>query len=199
MSSHLGVPDGAEPATVQEPVSASPRVIGLDLSLTSTGLAFIRPAAPAGVQTLKSKGAKDATLAERALRLHNLARDIILAALTADVVVIEQPAYNQTGGSHHDRSGLWWLVADALSDEELRLVEVTPQAVKKYATGKGNASKDEVLAAVVRRYPDVEVGNNNEADALVLAAIGARLAGYPIEESMPLAHLDALSKVRWTA
>lgn len=199
MSSHLGVPDGAEPATVQEPASVSPRVVGLDLSLTATGLAFIRPDAPASVQTIKSTGAKDASLAQRAERLHGLARDILLASLYADVVVIEQPAYNQTGGSHHDRSGLWWLVADSLLPEVDRVVEVTPQAVKKYATGKGNASKDEVLAAVVRRYPDIDVANNNEADALVLAAIGSRLAGYPIEESLPAAHLDSLAKVRWAA
>lgn len=198
MHTHLGAPDGATSAIVQEPAPTTPRIVGLDLSLTATGLAFIRPDSAAGVQTLKSKGAKDASLAERALRIHNLARDIIIAACTADVVVIEQPAYNQTGGSHHDRSGLWWLVVDALADEELRIVEATPQAVKTYATGKGNASKDEVLAAVVRRYPDVEVANNNEADALVLAAIGARLAGHPIEE-LPQTHLRALEKVRWEA
>lgn len=178
---------------------AATRIVGLDLSLTATGVADITRGAPSTVRTIKSKGAKDATLGDRSVRLHNLAADILTASCIADVVVIEQPAYNQTGGSHHDRSGLWWLVVDGLAFEPLRMVEVTPQAVKKYATGKGNASKDEVLAAVVRRYPNVEVANNNEADALVLAAIGARLNGHPIEESLPKANLDALAKVRWDA
>ena len=190
--------DGATSAAVQEP-TAGVRVVGLDLSLTATGTALIRPGMTTAVQTLKSKGAKDATLSERADRLRKLAREILLPAATANVVVIEQPAYSQTGGSHHDRSGLWWLVVDALIFDDLRLVEVTPQAVKIYATGKGNASKDEVLAAVVRRYPDIEVRNNNEADALVLAAIGARLSGQPLEESLPQLHLRALDKIRWTA
>lgn len=190
--------DGATSAAVQEP-TAGVRVVGLDLSLTATGTALIRPGMTTAVQTLKSKGAKDATLGERADRLRKLAREILLPAATANVVVIEQPAYSQTGGSHHDRSGLWWLVVDALIFDDLRLVEVTPQAVKIYATGKGNASKDEVLAAVVRRYPNIEVRNNNEADALVLAAIGARLAGQPLEESLPQLHLRALDKIRWTA
>lgn len=186
-----------DPSTEQVQEAGGVRVVGLDLSLTATGLGTTRSGGPAGVQTIKSKGPKDATLEERRDRLHNLARDIQLAALAADVVVIEQPAYNQTGGSHHDRSGLWWLVVDWLVDEVPTVVEVAPQVVKKYATGKGNASKDEVLAAVVRRYADVDVANNNEADALVLAAIGARLAGHPIEASLPQTNLDALAKVRW--
>lgn len=79
------------------------------------------------------------------------------------------------------------------------IVIITPSQRAKYATGKGNASKDAVLLAVARRYPTVEVTDNNEADALVLAAMIARLAGRPIETSLPQTHLDALAKVRWDA
>lgn len=175
-----------------------PRIVGLDLSLTATGLGVIPSVGFPAVHTFVSKGKKDASLAQRAARLHTLASDILIASSNADVVVIEQPAYGQTMGSPHDRSGLWWLIVDVLSFEDLKLVEVTPQGVKMYATGKGNASKDEVMAAVVRRYPDVEITNNNEADSLVLAAIGARLAGRPLEESLPQTHLRALDKIRWT-
>lgn len=195
MSDYLDTSVGLMPITADAPTL--PRVVGLDLSLTGTGIASIGDTT--NVLTLKSKGSATATLDERSQRLHNLAQDIIIRAVFGDTVVIEQPAYGQTGGSHHDRSGLWWLVVDALMPEVDRLIEVTPQTVKKYATGKGNASKDEVLAAVVRRYPDVEVSNNNEADALVLAAIGARLSGRPIESELPLSHIDALEKVRWAA
>lgn len=172
-------------------------IVGIDLSLTGTGIATVGNSV--NVLTLKSKGNANATLDERALRLHNLTLDVVTRAVFGDTVVIEQPAYGQTGGSHHDRSGLWWLVVDALIPEVDRLIEVTPQTVKKYATGKGNASKDEVVIAVTRRYPHIPVANNNEADALVLAAIGARLSGNPIEESLPVANLDALEKVRWVA
>ncbi|QDZ15803.1 crossover junction endodeoxyribonuclease RuvC [Humibacter ginsenosidimutans] len=186
-----------DPTTETITVPTAVRVVGLDLSLTATGIATVGDTT--NVLTLKSKGNATATLDERALRLHNLTLDIITRAVFGDTVVIEQPAYGQTGGSHHDRSGLWWLVVDALIPEVDRLIEVTPQTVKKYATGKGNASKDEVLAAVVRRYPNVPVANNNEADALILAAIGARLSGTPIESGLPLTHIDALAKVRWVA
>ncbi|MCI2958205.1 hypothetical protein MN032_10900 [Agromyces atrinae] len=196
----MSIFDSAAPMSAHATLdpARTPFVVGLDLSLTATGYASIRPQAPTRVQTIKSKGAKDATLAQRAERLHALSAEILGSSLAADIVVIEQPAYNQTGGSHHDRSGLWWLVTDALVPIVERVIEVTPPTLKKYATGKGNASKDEVLAAVIRRYPDIEVTNNNEADALVLAAVGARLAGHPIEASLPAANLAALEKVRWS-
>ena len=35
----------------------------------------------------------------------------------------------------------------------------------------------------------------NQADAVALAAMGARLLGEPIEDALPKAHLDALAKL----
>ena len=67
------------------------------------------------------------------------------------------------------------------------VAEVAPALLKKYATGKGNAAKDEVLASVVRRYPQVDISGNDISDALVLAAMGARQLRTPIETSMPVA------------
>lgn len=176
------------------------RIVGLDLSLTATGVAMVHGESML-TRTIRSKGKADDGLLARSVRLHNLAEEVIGRACLGDIVIIEQPAYGQTGGSHHDRSGLWWMVMDALTVDMLdeRFAEVTPQGVKMYATGKGNASKSEVLAAVIKRYPAADVANDNEADALVLAAIGARLAGHPIEESLPAANLRAMDKVRWAA
>lgn len=198
MSDYLGTPDGAMPASAAHQTTL--RIVGLDLSLTATGVAMLAGERTI-TKTIRSKGKADDGLATRALRLHNLSLDILHIAATGDVVIIEQPAYGQTGGSHHDRSGLWWLVMDGLTvDAERELfAEVTPQGVKMYATGKGNASKSEVLAAVIKRYPQADVANDNEADALVLAAIGARLAGAPVEDSLPATHLRAMEKVRWAA
>lgn len=172
------------------------RYVGLDLSLTATGIAVIEEDGTYTTRVLPSKGTKGATLRDRGVRLHNLAADIVIAACTADIVCIEGPSYGQTTGSHHDRSGLWWLVVDALMGEDLDLIEITPAQVKKYATGKGNAGKDAVLASVIRRYDAAPVETNDEADAFVLAAIAARLDGHPIETSLPQTHLDALKAVK---
>lgn len=126
-------------------LASLPCIIGLDLSLTATGVANIRGNAMS-TRTIRSKGKADDGLLTRGNRLHKLADEVTAWASLGDVIIIEQPAYGQTGGSHHDRSGLWWLVMDALTDDILfeRFAEVTPQGVKMYATGKGNASKSEV-------------------------------------------------------
>jgi crossover junction endodeoxyribonuclease RuvC len=168
-------------------------VVGLDLSLTATGIAT-----PDGVCTRTSKGKAGASLADRRQRLLNLRLriDMVLSPYEPALVVVEGPAFGSRDGHAHDRSGLWWGVVDWLTYNKVPVAEVPPALVKKYATGKGNAGKDEVLAAVVRRYPDVEVTNNNEADALVLRAMGCDWLGEPLA-TVPQTHRAALDKVAW--
>lgn len=180
-------------------------IVGLDLSLTSTGIATINTeTGQRTVERVTSKGKKDASLTDRQGRLHNLRLAICLKAADADLVVIEGPSFGQARqGGQHDRAGLWWIIVDWLSQPEdadgwgKRIVEVSPASRAKYGTGKGNGAKDAVLAAVVRRYPEVEVSGNDEADALLLAAMGARHLGAPIEDSLPQTHLAAMDNVAW--
>jgi crossover junction endodeoxyribonuclease RuvC len=76
-------------------------------------------------------------------------------------------------------------------------VLIAPQTRAVYATGSGNAGKDEVLAAVVRRYDSAhvrpDIANNNEADALAMAChhYGAPLA------PVPASHARALKVPAW--
>ncbi len=179
------------------------RIVGIDPSLTATGIAIIDTRTTAvDVRTITSKGKAGATLKSRSTRLHNIVADLLINYMPAepvDLVVIEQPAFSRTTGHHHDRSGLWWLMVDALcywQQEPISITEVTPGSLKKYATGKGNAGKDEVLLAVARRYPDVPIKDNNQADSLVLAAMGARHLGHPIDD-LPKLNLSAMDAVKW--
>lgn len=183
------------------------RIVGLDLSLSSTGVAHVQRydggayAAFTRHLTVKARhvprGGEPHTLAERSVRLRRLAGMIVNECIDADLVVVEGPSYASDTGKAHDRAGLWWLVVGRLTGGGLNVVEVPPSTVKTYATGKGNASKDAVLAAVIRRYPAVEVSDNNEADALALAAMGARFTGHPLEHELPKTHLRAMNGVRW--
>lgn len=181
-------------------------VVGIDLSLTSTGIAEIRWGdldAPddttVATRRIQSAGRAGASLADRQARLHRLAGQVVEWAAYADLTVIEGPSLGQARqGGQHDRSGLWWLVIDLLTDAyDSVAVEVPPACRSKYACGKGNAPKDAVLAAVIRRYPDIDVTGNDVADALTLAAMGARHLGHPIEASLPQTHLDAMTRIRW--
>lgn len=176
------------------------KVIGIDPSLTATGVAIIddgEPLLACEVLRIRSVGKRLDSLTMRRSRLTFITRTLgeMAERHQPDLVVIEAPAYGAPGGSTHDRSGLWWLIVYALGARH-RLVEISPPARVKYGTGKGNAPKDQVLAAVVRRYPLVMVDDNNQADAFLLAAMGMRHLGHPIDD-LPATHLAAMDKVRW--
>ena len=175
------------------------RVAGIDTSLTSTGVAIVRHDGTGELHRIQSTGKATATLQERRARLNTLADQVSALVLDCGLVVIEQPAYSRTTGSMHDRSGLWWLVVNRIAWNMARLdhiVEVAPSVRPKYATGSGTAGKDAVLAAVVRRYASWDVDGNDVADALVLAAMGKRWAGEPID-TLPKVNVATLSAVRW--
>lgn len=189
------------------------RVVGLDISLSSTGFADIQSIGPEyslvsmAVRTEPVNG--NPTLRQR----HERARDIedqivrrMFDGPVPDLVVIEAPAYGAKFGDPHDRSGLWWGIADRMMRDGLLVVEVSPGQVKLYATGSGSlrgatkVTKAMVVTAVNTRYRFgpilLRVSDNDQADAIVLAAIGARLLGYPIDPHIPAPNLRALTKIR---
>lgn len=179
--------------TVQAP--PTPIFIGLDLSLASTGVATIHGDIIT-VRRVTSKATQGDT-ADTAARLTRIVADILGVIPLADHthVAIEGPSYASVGFGQHVRGGLWWMVRAELAREGVDTIIAAPATVKKYATGKGNAGKDAVLAAVIKRYPQVDVTGNDEADALVLAAIAARVYGAPIEASLPQVQVEAASAV----
>jgi crossover junction endodeoxyribonuclease RuvC len=171
------------------------RVVGLDLSLTATGWA-VADGRHVEVGRITSKPA-GGHVAARSVRLRRIAGQVHELAAGADLVLVEAPAFAATTGHAHDRSGLWWLVVARLTGAGVPLVEVPPSTLKTFATGKGNADKDAVLVAAVRTFPAVPVRDNNDADALWLAALGARAAGAPIDPwpVLPKDRARALAKL----
>lgn len=164
----------------------SRRIVGIDLSLTSTGLCFIYGSAIDELSNLKSTGKKGDTLYQRSERLWVLGTNIMeeVTSFDPDLVVIEAPSFGSRFGSPHDRSGLWWAIVGGLRHDGFDVAEVAPTARAKYGTGKGNAKKDVVEAFVRERYQHLaprRIANNDECDAILLAAMGARQLGEPIE------------------
>lgn len=171
------------------------RVTGLDLSLTATGIACATPD-QINTYTVGSRP-DDGTLTGRSTRLRGLVSAIWPYVQHTDMVIIEAPAYSSNSGKAHDRSGLWWMLVGRMTGAGMTVVEVRPNSLKMYATGKGNADKDTVLAAVIRRYLTVQVANNNEADALVLACMGLRRLGAPYDPDLPQHHTRAMAAPAW--
>lgn len=165
-------------------------IIGIDPSLTSTGLAAI-VSGHCRTATVTSKPPKTERKDDWNLRddrLEYLVSEIAdWATAHGDQIlaVIETPAYSKIAGHSHDRSGLWWRLFHELRARGAVMYPLTPQHRMKYATGKGNAQKDLVLAAAIRRYPWVDITGNDVADAVLLADIGARLNGTPLLPETP--------------
>lgn len=174
-------------------------VMGLDLSLTATGYAFVEEGVLTGGGVLKSKAAPGTSATARRIRMLEMDVLDLVGDFSPFLVVIESPSFGSTTGAQHERAGLWWSVVCELDAFGYPIATVTPSGLKKYATGNGNSAKDEVLAAVIRRYPTQgwSITDNNVADACVLAAMGARHLAEPVEESMPDRALDAMKPVKW--
>ena len=168
-------------------------VVGVDLSLTATGIATAE-----GTRTIPSSGKAGAPLRVRHARLDAIAlavSNIVEQAPTASLIVIEAPAFSRTTGHQHDRSGLWWLLVAQLLDRGHLVAEVAPTARAKFATGKGNAGKAAVVSAVTHRYGR-EFADDNHSDAFVLRAMGLHRYGQPLA-TVPQAHTAALDSVAW--
>lgn len=197
-------------------------VVGLDLSMSSTGLAVYQihhsdspaydPRDPLlfTLARVKSRpedwrsgpvgknGKMTETYRDRYLRMENIADRIALNVPEGSLVVMEGPSYGSKGSGTWDRAGLWWLVYDALSiHRKCRIVVGAPTQRMQYATGTGRADKDTVLAAVVKRYHWLDISGNDVADAVVFMAMAARLAGVQFD-ALPKANLKAMDKLDLT-
>lgn len=164
-------------------------VVGLDLSLTSTGVARWN-----GIAYTTALVKPKASLRGHE-RLAWILGDLRERTQDATLAVVEGPSYGSATQGVHERGGLWWMVTHQLWLWQIPTAVAPPASVKRYATGKGNAQKDAVLTAVVRRFAEFD-GNNDAADALILAALGAEHLGHPIVP-MPQTHRDALPGVAW--
>lgn len=170
-----------------------PYVTGLDLSLTSTGVCVVHvePLKPgvrppllfdAEVGTVTTKPGDDKSYWTMSQRIYTIVARLTPAIQRADLIVLEGPSLASVGGYAHARAWLWGAVYDrcieAGKDETL---VVAPSQRVKYAVGKGSATKDAVLAAAIKRWPNVDIRGHDTADAMILAAIGCRYLGLPID------------------
>ncbi|MGK0740468.1 hypothetical protein ACSHWG_01065 [Leucobacter sp. Z1108] len=170
-------------------------LLGVDFSLTATGVCAITEA-EAECVTFGSKpgewwafGDRPREIAKSVDEWHGEDRP---------AWVIESPSYMSKGRGHDKVLVGWHMFVDHMIYElgyDPPLL-VSPSQVKKFATSKGNASKRDVERAVWRRYPDVELRDDNQADALVLAAIGAAAYGEPFNGALTKYQQEVIEAVR---
>ena len=160
-------------------------VVGIDSSLTAAGIAAIEHPSTAPnpntprLNTVGERGARDATIVDRATRVHRQFERIIRAMpASVRLVVVEGlpvTAPNpSTASLFQDRAALLLRVVGFLAAKRIPVVEVNPATLKLWATGNGKADKAQVVAAMRELWPYAQIRNDNEADALGLATIGCQ-------------------------
>lgn len=192
--------------------------VGIDTSLTNTGLAAIDAYGNIVLESVPTSGSKDATLYDRQERLAYIANTVVdfvrreagyppghdenTGEYDPVLVCIEAPSYASRYGAAHDRAGLWWLIVNVLRMDGYAVALVSPNGRAKYGTGDGRSKKDVVMAHAIERYTDLldkwRISNDDEADALILAAMARRRLGHPVEPvDPPGANLAAMEGVLW--
>ncbi len=141
------------------------KVVGLDPSFSGFGVAILENG-KLFTKTITS----NKTGAQRLIEIREAVRYYVLYS---NLVCIEDFAFSRQNQAHH-LGGLGWIIRVMMHEENIPFVVVGTSQVKKFATGKGNAKKPEVMLAVYKRWGR-EFTSDNEADAFVLMKIAETL------------------------
>ena len=159
------------------------KVSGLDLSMTASGVAHTVEGAVC-THVIKPKLTKDQ-------RLPEIAHLIGLYVHDSEFVLVEMlPPHMKGAGITGMVQGV---VRANLQDWGVRYGDIGPSSLKKYATGKGNASKTEMALAALKRG-GVEFSNDNECDAWWLWVMANDYRDQPVFP-LPQAQRAELSKI----
>ena len=164
-------------------MNAYPQIVGIDPSLTATGIAL-----PDGT-TLTIR-----TNLRSMERLAEIRSTILGLAFEIDLVVIEGYSYGSGHGAHQ-LGELGGTIRLALWDAAIPYVDVAPTGRAKYATGRGNAGKSLVVSELSARTGRT-FHDDNQADAYILRAMALEHYGHPCID-VPKTHRDALTAITW--
>ncbi len=164
------------------------RIVGLDLALTATGIADEH-----GTRCFRSKSRGMERLDEILTQVRGTGEP------RPELVVIEGYSFGSHSAHAHELGELGGVIRYDLWRVQIPYVDVAPAVLKKFTTGKGNASKFEVIAAAIRRW-GFEGSDENEADAYMLRMMG--LCHYDVPAVMPDLEVpgyarEGLAKVQW--
>jgi Holliday junction resolvasome RuvABC endonuclease subunit len=177
------------------------RIIGLDISLTSTGMSD-------GDRHQVTQTSPDDSLEYRMDRIVMRAREFANGdglSLRADLAVIEAGAFSRGAQSAAAEylSALRFMVRRELWSMSIPFAMVSPTSLKLYSTGYGNATKIQMMEAVKARHGIdlsgtlVKYGRYDMADAIALAAMGYAWTGQPLPTEGPPPPRQPLLAVKW--
>lgn len=93
----------------------------------------------------------------------------LLDANPGAVVFYEEVRRHMGVDAAHVYGGLLAVLQALCTERKVEFQGVTVQAIKRKATGKGNAKKDAMIAAAKAKWPGLAIEDDNQADALWLS------------------------------
>lgn len=180
------------------------RVVGLDLSLTSTGLSDGQSVRVAQTSEADSIEHRFDHLTDECLSyVRRQVPGVSTRYGRADLVVIEGSAFGAKGNAVEQLAGLRFIIRTELWRLDIPFVIVPPSTLKAYTTGNGRATKAQMVAALEQRHGlilrsyKVKDGKYDMADAYALAAMGYAALGQPLGTVGPPPPRKSLLAVSW--
>ena len=149
-------------------------IIGLDLSLTSTGIgvySFLEDT----VSTETVKTTNKCSYMERYKSILDRLQGIDHFLLPSSIYFIEGYSFGSFGKSSSMSNiiELSGIIKYDLTWKGREYIDVPPTILKKFITGKGNAKKEDIKLALYKKYQK-EFKNSDEADAYALTMFGLK-------------------------
>lgn len=165
------------------------RLIGIDLSLTSSGVSI------GGMTKVLSSQEKGVD------RLCDLRGGFmsLFSEYGITHAVVEGYSFASRNSHAHSIGELGGVIRLLMHDMGIWFVEVPPTSRAKFATGRGNASKGEVISSISAKTGLIFAGasGNDECDAWVLEQMALTYLGLS-EYTWTKEQLSALAKVDWS-
>ena len=164
-------------------------ILSLDLSLTSTGYCHN---GETGVISVDKTGPHRLWLIKRKVE------DLIIE-FSIDVVAIEGYSFASRNSQAHSIGELGGVIRLLLWELGRPVVVIPPTCRAKFATGKGNASKNEVISSISAKTGLVwsNPGADDKCDAWIMEEMVLARLGSP-RFDWPATHVSGLEKVDWT-
>ena len=152
--------------------------IGIDTSLTGTGVVVLENGKVTKQHLIKSKPSGDKPV-EGVKRIQKIVEEIelIVGEFSPQIATIEGLAFMARNTTALVQlSALNYMTRAMLMNYHVPFVVVAPTTLKKFVTGNGASKKDVMSIETLKRW-GVTILNDNEADAYGLAQIGLALLG----------------------
>jgi Holliday junction resolvasome RuvABC endonuclease subunit len=165
-------------------------ILGVDLSLTSTG---ISANGKTGTITTPAKGPE---------RLSIISLAVLDAVIdnSIQLVAIEGYSFASRNSQAHSIGELGGVVRTRLWERNIPYVDIPPTCRAKFATGRGNAAKTEVMSSISAKTGLVFSGKGADdmCDAWILEEMCRTRIGIS-DYTWSATQLSALDKVDWGA